>query len=139
MRAFASIIFSAAAALGSIFLLCPLLPIMMSRDRFEVETRPIHQMPCAFVNQQTECADFVIAPMTDPRHIRFPCPSNPRIDKHQFPNRYQNSFEILHIMESFYAILGRFVLLIDAFLALRHAKHTYSSINFSHFCCTYFL
>ena len=45
------------------------------------------------------------------------------------PNRYQSSFEILHIMESFYAILGGFVLLIEAFLALRHAKHAYSDIN----------
>ena len=32
-------------------------------------------------------------------------------------------------MESFYAILGRFVLLIDAFLALRHVKLAYSDIN----------
>ena len=33
------------------------------------------------------------------------------------------------IMESFYAILGRFVLLIEVFLTLRHAKHAYSDIN----------
>ena len=32
-------------------------------------------------------------------------------------------------MESFYTILGGVVLLIDAFLALRHAKHEYSDIN----------
>ena len=29
-------------------------------------------------------------------------------------------------MESSYAILGKFVLLIEAFLTLRHAKHAYS-------------
>lgn len=32
-------------------------------------------------------------------------------------------------MESFYAILGEFVLLIDAFLVFRHAKYTYWDIN----------
>ena len=32
-------------------------------------------------------------------------------------------------MESSYAILGKFVLLIEAFLTLRHAKHVYSDIN----------
>ena len=67
--------------------------------------------------------------MTDPRHIRFSCPNTRRIEKHQPPNKYQNSSEILHIMESFYAILGRFVLLIEAFLTLRHPKHAYSDIN----------
>ena len=55
--------------------------------------------------------------------------STPRIEKHHPANRYQNSFEILHIMESFYAILGRFVLLIEAFLTLRRPKHAYSGIN----------
>ena len=32
-------------------------------------------------------------------------------------------------MKGFYAIIGGFVLLIDAFLAFRHAKHAYSDIN----------
>ncbi|MDE0636657.1 MAG: hypothetical protein OXI43_12530 [Candidatus Poribacteria bacterium] len=30
--------------------------------------------------------------VTEPYHIRFFCPSTPRIEKHQPPNGYQNSF-----------------------------------------------
>ena len=41
-------------------------------------------------------------------------------------------------MESFYAILGGFVLLIDVFFGFHHAKHAYSDVNLF-FCCTYFV
>jgi hypothetical protein len=57
-----------------------------------------------------------------PRHIRFSCLSTPRIENSKNPNKYQNSFEILHIMESFYAILGGVVLLIDAFFGVPACK-----------------
>ena len=43
--------------------------------------------------------------MTDPRHIHFSCRSTPRIEKQQPQNKYQNSFEILHIMESVMPLL----------------------------------
>ena len=44
-------------------------------------------------------------------------------------SKYQNSFEILHIMEKCYAIIGRVAPLMDAFFGVPARKHTYSDIN----------
>lgn len=60
--------------------------------------------------------------MTDPRHIRFSCLSTPRIEKQQKPKQVSEQFEILDIMESFYAILGGFVLLSDVFFGVPSCK-----------------
>ena len=78
----------------------PPLPIMMSRDRFEGETRLIRQMPRAFMNQQAGCADFTITP----KHYDGSASNSFLLSKHSRyretaspKNRYQNSLKTLHI------------------------------------------
>ena len=67
--------------------------------------------------------------MTDPRHIHFSCRSTPRIEKQQPPKQVSEQFRDFTYYGKCYAIIGRVVLLVDAFFGVPARTHTDSDIH----------